>query len=626
MIGESDGREPRPESDRPGEPGRRGIMQPLVVATIVIAGLYFGRPVLEPLALALLLSLLLAPAVRWLHLHRVGRGLAVFATVILAVVVIFGIAGAVGDELVGLARDLPRYEENIAAKIRSFNTVPGAGVVGRATRVLRDLGNQLAPAEASAPLASAPGEARQPVPVEIRSTEPALLQVLRNVAGPLLQPVAFVGIVLLFAILFLLKREDLRDRLLRLAGARDLHRTTAAMNEAAERLSNYLLMQLGIGVCFGVPVGIGLAVIGIPSAPLWAVLGVLLRFIPYLGGPMTAVVPCLLAIAVDPGWSLLLWTVLLFAAVELVLANVVEPWVYGRTTGLSPVAVVFASVFWTWLWGPVGLLLATPLTVCMVVLGRYVPQLQFLEILLGNRPVLSREESLYQRFLAQDPEEATEQAEEFAREKSIDAFFDQVAIPALLMAQADSDRGALSAERRAVIAAGFATILDNLAEDGAGESEDDKNEPLVACLAGRNELDLAAAWVLQHLLRRRGHRVVVFSPDAVSTFNIDRLPLQGAAVVCLSLISTTATARARYLVRRIRRRARRARLIIGFWGQKQVDFSIEEAIVATAADTVVTSLAAAVADVEAALKALSAGPPARSIAEIVADKLTRQSA
>ena len=214
MIGETSGRDPRPETERAGEPGRRGIMQPLIVATIIIAGLYFGRPVLEPLALALLLSLLLAPAVRWLHLHRVGRSVSVFATVILAVVVIVGVAGAVGDELVGLARDLPRYEENIAAKIRSFNTVPGAGVVGRATRVLRDLGNQLSPAEASGPLASAPGEARQPVPVEIRSTEPALLQVLRNVAGPLLQPVAFIGLVLLFAILILLKREDLRDRML----------------------------------------------------------------------------------------------------------------------------------------------------------------------------------------------------------------------------------------------------------------------------------------------------------------------------------------------------------------------------------------------------------------------------
>jgi predicted PurR-regulated permease PerM len=624
MLGDSRDRRPEPEDERAREPRRRAIAQPLVVATIVIAGLYFGRLVLEPLALALLLSLTLAPAVRWLHLHGIGRTVATLSTLVLAVLVFLGMLAAVGDEVVGLARDLPRYEENIAAKIRSLNAVPGAGVVGRATRVLRDLGKELAPSESSGPIAGAPSEARQPVPVELRSSEPALLQVLRNVAGPLLAPIAFVGPMLLFTIMILLKREDLRDRLLRLAGARDLHRTTAAMNDAAERVSRYLLMQLGVGVCYGIPVGIGLAAIGIPSAPLWGILGVLLRFIPYLGGPLTAVLPCVLAIAVDPGWSLLLWTVLLFAGLELTLANVIEPWIYGRTTGLSPVAVLLASVFWTWLWGPIGLLLATPLTVCLVVLGRYMPQLQFLEILLGDRPVLSPEETLYQRFLARDPEEATEQAEEFARQKSIEAFFDEVAIPALVMAQADSDRGALSAERRALIAAGFATILDNLTEDPVGDAdEDDKSEPLIACLAGRNELDLAAAWVLQHLLRRRGHRVVVFSPDAVSTFNIDQLPLQGAAVVCLSLVSTGATARARYLVRRIRRRARRAHLVIGFWGRDQAEFSVEEATIATAADTVVTTLTAAVAGIEAALHR---GPPSRSIAEIVADKLARQSA
>jgi predicted PurR-regulated permease PerM len=617
MLGDSSDQWPRHEGDVTIEPRRRGVAQAMIVAAIVIAGLYFGRPVLEPLALALLLSLLLAPAVLWLQHHGVGRGVAVFATVILAVIVIFGIAAAVGDEIIGLARNLPQYEQNIAAKIRSLNSVPGAGVVGRATQVLHDLGNEFAP-----DTTSAPGEARTPVPVEIRP-EPVPLQILRNIAGPLLAPLAFAGMVLLFAIMILLKREDLRDRLLRLAGARDLHRTTAAMNEAAERLSNYLLMQLGIGVCFGLPVGIGLAVIGIPSAPLWGILGVLLRFIPYLGGPMTAVVPCLLAIAVDPGWSLFLWTVALFAAVEAVLANVVEPWVYGRTTGLSAVAVILASVFWTWLWGPVGLLLATPLTVCLVVLGRYVPQLQFLDILLGNRPVLSPEESLYQRLLAQDPEEGTEQAEEFSREKSLEAFFDEVTIPALLMAQADSDRGALTADRRAVIAAGFATILDNLAEDGLIEAEEaDTAEPSIACLAGRNELDLAAAWLLQFLLRRRGHRVVVFSPDAVSTFNIDRLPLQGAAVVCLSLVSTTATARARYLVRRIRRRARRARLLIGFWGQGRSNFSVEEATAATAADAVVTTLVAAVAEIETALNARN---PVRVLPDKPADKPAERS-
>jgi len=606
------------------EPRAAGLMPSALVGAVVIAGLYFGRPVLEPFALAALLSLMLAPGVGWLHRRGIGRTAAVVVTVSFAFLVILGFAAAVGDEVIGLARNLPQYEENIATKIRSLNgVVPGAGVLGRATRVFHDLSSELEGSTSggpSAPLgAGAPGDAA-PVPVEIRQNEPATLQLLRNVIGPMLLPMAEAGLVLLFVIMFLLKREDLRDRLLRLAGARDLHRTTAAMNEAAERVSAYLLTQLAIGVCYGIPVGIGLAVIGIPNAPLWGLLGVLLRFVPYLGGPLTAVMPCALAIAVDPGWSLLFWTLLLFAAIETVTANFIEPWAYARTTGLSSVAVIGAATFWTWLWGPVGLLLATPLTVCLVVLGRYVPQLQFLDVLLGNRPVLSPPESLYQRLLARDPEEATEQAEEFAREKSLEAFFDEVAIPALLLAQADSDRGALSGSRRAIIAEGFAALLDNLAEDGLVEPEEGEGEgPAIACLAGRNELDLAAAWLLQHLLRRRGHRAVAFSPDAVSSLNIDRLPLRGTAVVCLSLISATSAARARYLVRRIRRRARRARLLIGLWGQERADFSAAEATVATAADNVVTSLAAAVAEIEAALR--DSHPPA------AADrKLARESA
>jgi predicted PurR-regulated permease PerM len=588
------------------DPRPAGLMPSALVGAVVIAGLYFGRPVLEPFALAALLSLMLAPAVGWLHYLGIGRTAAVVATVCFAFLVILGFAAAVGDEVIGLARNLPQYEDNIATKIRSLNgVVPGAGVLGRASRVFHDLGSEFEGSTSggpSAPLgAGAPGETA-PVPVEIRQNEPATLQLLRNVIGPMLLPVAEAGLVLLFVIMFLLKREDLRDRLLRLAGARDLHRTTAAMNEAAERVSAYLLTQLANGVCYGIPVGIGLAVIGIPNAPLWGLLGVLLRFVPYLGGPLTAVMPCALAIAVDPGWSLLLWTVLLFVAMETMTANFIEPWAYARTTGLSSVAVIGAATFWTWLWGPVGLLLATPLTVCLVALGRHLPQLHFLDVLLGNRPVLSPPESLYQRLLARDPEEATEQAEEFAREKSLEAFFDEVAIPALLLAQADSDRGALSGNRRAIIAEGFAALLDNLAEDGLVEPEEAEGErPVIACLAGRNELDLAAAWLLQHLLRRRGHRAVAFSPDAVSSLNIDRLPLRGTAVVCLSLISATSAARARYLVRRIRRRARRARLLIGLWGQERADFSATEATVATAADNVVTSLAAAVAEIEAAL-------------------------
>ncbi|MBV9585884.1 MAG: AI-2E family transporter [Alphaproteobacteria bacterium] len=610
------------DRDRQPEPRSGVSMARVVIGAIVVAGLYFARPVLEPIALAVLLSLMLAPAVRWLHLRGIGRSLAVFATVLLAFVVIAGFGAAIGDEVIGFIQKLPQYEDNLAAKIRSLNgVVPGAGMLGRATQVFHDLGSELQGAVGPTPPSTGLPNQPAPVPVEIHRNEPALLQFLSNVVGPMLQPLAEAALVVLFVIMILLKREDLRDRILRLAGARDLHRTTAAMNEAAARVSNYLLMQLAVGLCYGVMVGIGLAVIGIPNAPLWGVMGVLLRFVPYIGGPLTALLPCTLAIAVSPGWGVFFWTVLLFIAVETVTANFIEPWIYGRTTGLSSVAVIAAATFWTWLWGPVGLLLATPLTVCFAVLGRYLPPLRFLDILLGNQPVLSLQESFYQRLLARDPEEATEQAEEVAKEKSIEAFFDEIAIPALVLAQADSDRGVLAGHRRAVIAEGFAAILDNLADDGLVEAESAEGEgPPIACIAARNELDLAAAWLLQHLLRLRGHRAVVFSPDALSTFNIDRLPLRGAAVVCLSMVSTTSPARARYLVRRIRRRARRAHLIIGLWGPELADFPIADAAVATAADTVVTTLAAALADIEAAL-AEAAPPPERS-----AERLTRQSA
>jgi hypothetical protein len=329
------------------------------------------------------------------------------------------------------------------------------------------------------------------------------------------------------------------------------------------------------------------------------VLGIITRFIPYIGGPLTAIVPCMLAIAVDPGWSKLLWTVALFAVIETFTANIVEPWVYARSTGLSAVAIVAAAAFWTWLWGTVGLLLATPLTVCLVVLGRYVPQLHFLDVLLGNEPVLSPPERFYQRLLARDPEEATEEAEAYGRVHSLEAFFDDVAIPALAMAQADSDRGVLPAPRRAAVAAGLATVLDNLAEDGQPE-EGRHREPIV-CLAGRNEIDLAAAWLLQHLLRRRGHMVQVFSPDALTTFNLDRLPLRNAPVVCLSLLSAGSSARVQYLVRRVRRRARHARLLIGFWGQDRARLAETDPTLTTIADAIATSLAEAVAEIEAAM-------------------------
>jgi hypothetical protein len=466
-----------------------------------------------------------------------------------------------------------------------------------------------------------PGESAAPFRFVIQQRAPGPLDILKAVVGPMLFPILHAGLVVFLVVLILLQREDLRDRVLRLAGAHDLHRTTAAMNEATERISRYLLMQLGAGLCFGIPFGIGLAAIGIPNAPLWGMLGVVFRFIPYIGGSMTAVFPITLAIAVDPGWGLLLWTVLLFAVIELIVSNVVETLVYSRSTGLSAVAVVAAALLWTWRWGIVGLLLATPITVCLIVLGRYIRPLQFLDILLGNRPVLSPQESLYQRLLAGNPEEATEQAEEFARETSIEAFFDAVAVPALAMAQTDTDRGVLTPQQRAVIAEGFSALLDNLAEDDTEDrrtaglagalrgTETGAGESPIAVIAARNELDLAASWFLEYLLRQRGYRAAVYAPDALSSIAIDELPLRGVSVICLSLLSAGSAAQLRYLVRRLRRRARRAKIVIGYWDHRNgADFSVADATSATAADHVVTSLSDALAEIEAVLTQVDNDP------------------
>ena len=287
---------------------------------------------------------------------------------------------------------------------------------------------------------------------------------LQTVVGPLVQPLATTGIVIVFVVFMLLQREDLRDRFIRLVGSRDLHRTTQALGDAAERVGRYLLMQLLVNVAYGIPIGIGLWLIGVPNPLLWGMLSVVLRFVPFIGPILAAAFPLALSIAVDPGWTMLLWTAALFIVLELISGNIVEPWLYGASTGLSSIAILAAAIFWTWLWGPVGLLLSTPLTVCLVVLGRHVPQFGFLNVLLGSEPVLEPAESLYQRLLAGDPDEATERAEEFLKSHPILTYYDEVAIPALSMFEHDRARGVLTDERRTLVAAAALTLVDNLSE------------------------------------------------------------------------------------------------------------------------------------------------------------------
>ena len=276
--------------------------------------------------------------------------------------------------------------------------------------------------------------------MEVITPPPGPLQVLRSVVGPLIQPLATGGIIIVVVIFMLLRREDLRDRFIRLVGAGDLHRTTAALQDAGERVARYLLSQLAVNAAYALPIGIGLWVIGVPNAPLWGLMALILRFIPYIGPIIASIFPLALALAVDPGWTMVLWTAALFVVLELVSNNVVEPWVYGSRTGLSPLAIIVAAIFWTWLWGPMGLLLSTPLTVCLVVLGRHVPQFEFLDVLLGNEPVLDPHQQLYQRLLAGDPTEATDRAEAYLEENTILSFYETVAVPALALAEEDRSR------------------------------------------------------------------------------------------------------------------------------------------------------------------------------------------
>ena len=442
-----------------------------LLAVLIIATLYFGREIFVPISLAILLSFVLAPLVGLLQRMRVPRGLAVVGVVILAFGLIFATGSLLAAQLTELAADLPRYQTTITEKIQSLRqTTAGRGTLERASGMLKDLSKELdKPKETASPSSSAlnarTAAPTTPVPVEVRQPDPGALQSLQALISPLLHPLATTGIIIIFVIFILLQREDLRNRLIRLAGSRDLQRTTAALDDAARRLSRLFLFQLLLNGSFGVAIGVGLWLIGIPSAILWGILAGVLRFVPYIGAVISAAFPLALAVAVDPSWSMLVWTLALFLVVEPVVGHVVEPMVYGHSTGLSPVAVVASATFWTALWGPIGLVLATPLTVCLVVLGRHVERLEFLDVMFGDRPALSPPEIFYQRMLAGDPTEAADKAEEFLKERSLASYYDEVALKGLQLAQVDADRGVLSDERLAKIRDAVSELVENL-EDG----------------------------------------------------------------------------------------------------------------------------------------------------------------
>ena len=607
-----------------------------ILTVIIIMLLYFGREIIIPIALAILLSFVLAPLVGLLQFIRIPRGLAVVSVVITAFALIFAMGSLLANQLTQLAGDLPRYQSTISEKIQAFrDTTAGRGTLERASGMLKDLSKELdKPKEAATALGggASPNATQppKPVPVEVRQPDPGALESLQSLISPLLHPLATTGIIVIFVIFILLQREDLRNRLIRLAGSHDLQRTTAALDDAASRLSRLFLIQLLLNGSFGIIIGSGLWLIGVPSAILWGILAAVLRFVPYIGAAIAAAFPLALAVAVDPTWSMLLWTLALFVVVEPVVGHVIEPMVYGHSTGLSPVAVVASATFWTALWGPIGLVLATPLTVCLVVLGRHVERLEFLDVMFGDRPALSPPEIFYQRMLAGDPTEASEKAEEFLKERSLSSYYDEVALKGLQLAQVDAERGTLDPARLTKIRDAISEFANNIselddrqmpkvnsttdaevtsavetvAEDAPYEnlpilSKEDlppewRSEHPVLCVAGRTLLDEAAATMLGQLSTAHGLAARVEAADALSTANIFRLETAGVAIVCLIYMDASSPAHMRYSVRRLRRKLPKATIILGCWLKDMEPAALETLREGAKADLAAASLGQAV--------------------------------
>jgi predicted PurR-regulated permease PerM len=501
-----------------------------------------------------------------------------------------------------LASNLPSYQSTLREKIQSLRGAATAtGPLERASEVLQDLSSELdKPRRAAPPLTDARTPTTRPIPVEIQQPDPGALQTLVALISPLLHPLATTGIVIIFVIFILMQMQDLRNRLVRLAGSQDLQRTTAAIDDAGQRLSRLFLTQLALNAGFGLVIGVGLWLIGVPSAPLWGMLGMILRFVPYIGALISAILPLVLAAAVGPDWTMVLWTAALFLSVEPLVGHMLEPLLYGHSTGLSPVAVVASATFWTWLWGPIGLILATPLTICLVVLGRHVDRLKFLDVMFGDQPALTPAELVYQRMLARDPVEAAEQAHKFLKEKPLLAYYDEILLPGLKLAQADAERGLLDDERTLRVRDAVAEIIDDLSDhedkpEPAPEVDTGPNDEAppaqinnaenapteaverlpaqwrtkspVLCIPGMGVLDETVALMIAQLVERQGIGARAEEADALSMSRIFGLDTKDVALVCLCYVENATSAQIRYAIRRLRRKAPEAYILVATLGE-----------------------------------------------------------
>jgi len=560
------------------------LMAALLTGAAIIAALYFGRDIVIPLALAFLLGFLLDPLVVRLKRWGLPRAPAVILVVTLTLALI-GLAGVfLGNQVSALSAELPTYQSNIRHKLRDLRA--SADRPGMFDGALKTIDTVKKEVEQESPAAKAPAPPQRVVVAE-RTPSPMqqALNGLEKASGPL----ATAGIVLVFVVLILLDRLDLRDRLLRLWGG-SLHRSTDAMDEAGRRISRYLRMQLVVNVTYGLPMAVGLWFIGVPGALLWGAVAAVMRFVPYVGPMISAVFPLALAFAVDPGWSMVLWALGLIVLLELISNNIVEPWLYGASTGLSAMSLIVAATFWTALWGPIGLIMSTPLTVCLLVIGRHLPRLRFLDVLLGSQPALDTPTRVYQRLIAGDVDEAGELAEQQIDEASVVVFYGETALPVLRMASSDHTSVA-TAEHRHRVVTGMYALIDELEEQHPPAVGDTPAH--IACIGGKWEIDTMAARMLAHALSLEGQSASWRAAGTVTADHIAGLALDDVQCVCLSYFSPQPQIQARHLCRRLRRRWPGLKIVLGLWNAPP-ELAGDAAIQALGADAVATSLDEAV--------------------------------
>jgi predicted PurR-regulated permease PerM len=596
----------------------------LAGVVVVVAGLYLARDLLIPLALAILLSFLLAPVAHRFERWRFGRIPSVAASVGLSTLLIAGMGWIVANQFLTVAYRLPEYQDNIREKF-VFLRAETEGRFTRASETLKriseDLETQPA-AEAEGPSPAAPPET-EPVRVAIVERPLSVVDYLRDHVPRLLHPLVTAGIVFVLVIFMLLQRDDLRDRVIRLIGQGRIHLTTQAIDEAGRRISRYLLMQLIVNATYGLPVALGLWIVGLPGALLWGLMATLVRFIPYLGPWLGALPPIALSVAVFDTWPPTLVVIGMFITLEIISNNFMEPWLYGVSTGMSPVAVLLAAVFWAWLWGPVGLLLATPLTACLVVLGKFVPQLEFMTIIFGNQPALKPSSRFYQRLVALDQEEASEMVEAHLAKGSLVEVYDDLLLPALHLAEHDRHQGRLDPRYQEFILESMREIIEEIAEErreGVAQAEIPpvappvrSDGPPVLCLPARDEADEIAANMLTQLLAAEGLPTRVLSVEHLTSEMLDQVAESNAWVVCISALPPAATLHVRYLCKRLGARFPQATLVVGLWNTRADTRRIRERLRCTGDVRVVITFADALEQIRLAMQSrLLRTPPSSS--------------